>query len=543
MHDDGDLPDDIDVLKALLAEARASIAQMQQDMAERDIEIERLKTQIDKLKRMQFGRKSEKLDRQIERLEAELEELTASRGAAETREAQAGHKSALTSKESGRASREALPDHLPREEHVLEPEPSCPDCGGEMQLLGEDVSEQLGRIMAAFRVIRTIRRKKICACCHRIAQPPAPGLPIQRSIAHPSLLADIFVSKYADHQPLYRQSEIAARDGVRLDPASMGRWVGQCEALMDPLLEALRRYAMAGGKIHADDTPIPVLAPGNKKTKTGRLWVYVRDDRRSGSTDPAAVWFAYSPNRQGVHPQLHLAGFKGILQADAYAGFNELFVDGSVREAACHAHARRKFYDIHVKTPSETTQKALDYIGELYGIEASIRGKPAAERLRVRQEKAKPLLEAYAAWLRAKLETLSSKSETTKAINYSLNQWAALMLYCDDGTVEIDNNLAENALRCVSLGRNNAQPEIMLSPSLSNSAMRVAEAIRKDSRFGELRIITTTPGTEGCGPVVDIDDSLLAAAESCSTLAPSLSDQLPYSHVLSTGFRVPATRR
>jgi transposase len=323
MHDDGDLPDDIDALKALLVKARASISQMQQDMAERDLEIERLKAQIDKLKRMQFGRKSEKLGRQIEQLEARLEDLTSSRGAAETRDAQAGRKSASASKstESERASREAFPEHLPREEHVLEPELSCPECGGEMQALGEDVSEQLGRIAAAFKVIRTIRRKKVCACCHHIAQPPAPSLPVQRSIAHPSLLADIFVSKYADHQPLYRQSEIAARDKVTLDPANMGRWVGQCTALLDPLVEAVRRYAMASSKVHADDTPIPVLAPGNKKTKTGRLWVYVRDDHRAGSKEPAAVWFAYSPNRQGVHPQRHLAGFKGILQADAYAGY------------------------------------------------------------------------------------------------------------------------------------------------------------------------------------------------------------------------------
>ena len=446
MSDASDLPDDIDALKALLLEARASLA-------ERDLEIERLKAQIDKLKRMQFGRKSEKLNREIAELETRLEDLTASRGVAEMREAQSGGRSRSAAPE--RASREALPEHLPREEHVLEPGPTCPECGGQMQPLGEDVSEQLGRIAAAFKVIRTIRRKKVCACCHRIRQPPAPSLPIQRSIAHPSLLAEIFVAKYADHQPLYRQSEIAARENVKLDPASMGRWVGQCEALVDPLVEALRRYAMGGIKIHADDTPLPVLAPGNKKAKTGRLWVYVRDDRRSGSKEPAAVWFAYSPNRQGVHPQRHLAGFSGILQADAYSGFNELFQDGSIREAACMAHARRKLYDIHVRTPSETTQKALDYIGELYGIEASIRGRPPAERLRVRQEKAKPLLETYGAWLRAKLQTLSTKSDTAKAINYSLNQWVALTLYCDDGTVEIDNNIAENALRCVSLGRKN----------------------------------------------------------------------------------------
>ncbi|MHA6897284.1 IS66 family transposase [Ralstonia pseudosolanacearum] len=462
MHNAGDLPDDIDALKALLIEAQASIAQrdlaleqIRQDMAERDLEIERLKAQIAKLRRMQFGRKSEKLDRQIEQLEARLDDLTAGRGAAEACDIAAGRKSTATSTSTERATREALPEHLLREEHILEPDPTCPDCGEPMQALGEDISEQLARIAAAFKVIRTIRRKTVCSCCGKIDQPPMPGLPIDRSIAHSSLLADILVSKYADHQPLYRQSVIAARDGVTLDPASMGRWVGQCEALCEQLTEALRRYVMAGTKLHADDTPIPVLAPGNKKTKTGRLWAYVRDDSRSGSKEPPAVWFAYSPTREGTHPKTHLAKFKGILQADAYAGFNDLFVDGSIREAACMAHARRKLYDIHVKTPSETTTKALTTIGEFYAIEASIRGKPPEERLRVRQEKSKPLLQIYGAWLRAKLETLSAKSDTTRAINYSLNQWDALTLYCDDGAVEIDNNLAENALRCVSLGRKN----------------------------------------------------------------------------------------
>ncbi|SOE68827.1 Transposase [Burkholderia sp. OK233] len=440
-----DLPDDVATLKAMLVEARASLA-------ERDLEIERLKVLIDKLKRMQFGRKSEQLDRQIERLEKELEDLTAARGVADIRRAQASTSSVPAAEN---APKEALAPHLPREDHTLDPESSCPDCGVPMRTLGEDVSEQLARVTAAFKVIRTIRRKMICPCCSHIAQPPMPGLPIERSIAHPSLLADILVSKYADHLPLYRQEEIAARDGVTLDRGSMGRWVGQCEALCAPLTEALRRYTMAATKVHADDTPIPVLAPGNKKTKTGRLWVYVRDDRRSGSTEPAAVWFAYSPNRQGIHPQAHLADFEGILQADAYSGFNELFTDGTIREAACWDHARRKLFEVHASTPSDATQKALDMIGELYSVEADIRGKYPCERLRVRQEKSKPLLASIETWMKDKLATLSAKSETAKAIRYSLNQWDALMLYCDDGRAEISNVLAENALRCVSLGRKN----------------------------------------------------------------------------------------
>lgn len=445
MTDDVPLPDDVDALKALLIEARAQLA-------ERDIEIEQLKAQIDKLRRMQFGRKSEQLDRQIERLETKLEDLTGGRGAADVRRARASGTSAPV---GTTAPKEALPPHLLREEHVLDTGSNCPNCGNAMQPLGEDMSEQLARVAAAFKVIRTIRRKAVCPCCHHFSQPQMPVLPIERSIAHPSLLADILVSKFADHQPLYRLSEIAARDGVTLDRASMGRWVGQCEELCRPLTEALRRYVMASFKLHADDTPIPVLAPGNRKTRTGRLWVYVRDDSRSGSTEPAAVWFAYSPDRKGIHPQSHLAGFEGILQADAYGGFNELYEGGRIREAACWDHARRYLYDVHVRTPTEATRHVLELIGELYGIEAHIRGAPPGERRQVRQHKSIPVLAAINAWMTHKHATLSAKSELTKAINYSLNQWDALVLYCDDGRVEISNALAENALRCVSLGRKN----------------------------------------------------------------------------------------
>jgi transposase len=460
MSNGADLPDDVNALRAMLAQARASIAEqgreierLLRDMAERDLEIERLTAQIDKLKRMQFGRKSEQLDRQIERLETELEDLAAGRGVADVRCARASSASTPVGETS---PKEALPPHLPREEHVLEAQLSCPECGNDdTQALGEDVSEQLARVAAMFKVIRTIRRKRVCTCCRHVWQPPMPGLPITRSIAHPSLLADIVVSKFADHQPLYRQSAIAARDDVNLDPANTGRWVGQCEALCEPLTEAVRRYVMADFKLHVDDTPIPVLAPGNKKTKTGRLWVYVRDDSRSGSTEPAAVWFAYSCDRKGIHPQTHLAGFEGILQADAYGGFNELYVNGKIREAACWDHARRKLYEVHASTPSEATQHVLELIGELYSIEAGIRGKPAAERQRVRQEKSLPLLATIKAWMTDKLATLSTKSELAKAIRYSLNQWDALVLYCEDGRVEISNALAENALRCVALGRKN----------------------------------------------------------------------------------------
>ncbi|AOJ05970.1 IS66 family transposase [Burkholderia mayonis] len=444
MSNGAELPDDVETLRALLVEARAQLA-------ERDFEIEQLKAQIAKFKRMQFGRKSEQLDREVARLETALEDLTGERGVADMRRAR---QSSAGTPAGDASPKEALPPHLPREERVLEADATCPKCGGAMQPFGEDVSEQLARVAAVFKVIRTIRRKWVCPC-HHISQPSMPGLPITRSIAHPSLLADILVSKYADHTPLYRQSQIAARDGVKLDPASMGRWVGQCEALCEPLTEALRRYTMATSKLHADDTPIPVLAPGNKKTKTGRLWVYVRDDSRSGSAESAAVWFAYSPDRKGIHPQTHLAGFAGILQADAYSGFNELYERGKIREAACWDHARRYIYEVHDRTPTDATRQVLELIGELYGVEVDIRGRPAAERLRVRQEKSVPLLAAIKAWMTGKLATLSKKSELAKAIRYSLNQWDALVLYGKEGCAEISNALAENALRCVSLGRKN----------------------------------------------------------------------------------------
>lgn len=448
------LPDDIDALKALLqqrdgeiAQLRGTVSTLEQALNVRSLEIEQLKLQLAKLKRMQFGRKSEKLDRQIEQLETRLEDLVAEEGAAE-------EKQPAPSVVHQKSSRQPLPEHLPREEKAIEPlESACPQCGGHLKPLGEDVSEQLDIIARAFKVIRHVRRKKACASCDCIVQ--APSRPIERGIAAPGLLAHILVSKFADHQPLYRQAAIYERQGVELDRSTMARWVGACGALMAPLVDALRQYVLAPGKVHADDTPMPVLAPGNGQTKTGRLWVYVRDDRNAGATAPAAAWFAYSPNRQGRHPQGHLADFKGVLQADAFAGYNEVFADGLVKEAACMAHARRKVHDLHARRATETTTEALRRIGELYAIEAQIRGRPPDERERVRQAQSRPLIDSLEIWLRQRLLTLSTQSDTTKAINYMLNQWPALTYYCKDGRVEIDNNIAENALRGCCLGRKN----------------------------------------------------------------------------------------
>lgn len=450
------LPDDVDALKALLLardsevqQLRETVSTLEQSLSIRTLEIEQLKLQLAKLKRMQFGRKSEKIDRKIEQIETRLEDLMAEEGEAEELQPAPA---ALRQK----SVRQPLPGHLPREDRVLEPEEqACPACGGNLKPLGEDVSEQLEIIDTAFKVIRHVRRKKACACCDCIVQAPAPSRTIERGIAGPGLLAHIAVSKFADHQPLYRQSVIGERKGVALDRSTMARWLGICGALVRPLADALHRYVLATTKVHTDDTPMPVLSPGNGQTKTGRLWVYVRDDRRSGSMAAPAVWFSYSPNRQGQHPQTHLVGFSGVLQADAFAGYDKLFTDGRIKEAACMAHARRKIHDLHVRKATPTTTEALRRIGELYAIESQIRGQPPDERKRIRQQQARPLLDSFEVWLRERLLTLSMQSDTTKAINYLLNQWQALIYYCEDGVAEIDNNIAENALRGCCLGRKN----------------------------------------------------------------------------------------
>lgn len=456
MSSPADLPDDIAALKALVAERDAALAhkevvvtELREQLSTRSAEIEHLKLWIAKLQRMQFGRKSEKLDTQIEQLELRLEDLQADEG-----------QSASTAQRQKRPfrtpQRKPLPPHLPRDEQVHAPaEQACPSCGGHLKHLGEDVSEQLEYVPASFRVIRHIRPKLACSCCDCIVQAAAPSRPIERSLPGPGLLAHVLVAKFADHLPLYRQSVIYQREGVELSRALLADWVGACSDLLAPLVDAIGRHVRTADKLHADDTPLPVLAPGLGKTRTARLWTYVRDDRPSGSQDPPAVWFAYTPDRKGAHPQQHLKDFTGVLQADGFAGFNALYESGRIREAACWAHARRKFYELEQARPSPLTGEALQRIGALYAIEEEIRGKPPQERLRVRQEQARPLLDALEGWLRETVITLSRKSDTTAAILYALNRWQALTRYCDDGAIEIDNSAAERALRAVALGRKN----------------------------------------------------------------------------------------
>jgi transposase len=428
----------------------------QEQLQSREREIEHLKLLLAKLHRMQFGRKSEKIQRQIEQLELRLEELKSNRREKETTPPEAASLPASAIPTAAKPARRTLPDDLPRETRRHEPkETVCPQCQGELRKLGEDISEMLEYVPASFRVIRHVRTKLSCTRCDCIVQGKAPSRPIERGVAGPGLLAHVLVSKYGDHLPLYRQSEIYARQGVELERSTLADWVGASSRLVEPLVEALRRYVLAAGKLHADDTPVPVLAPGQGKTKTGRMWTYVRDDRPAGSDAAPAVWFAYSPDRKGEHPERHLKKFHGTLQADAYAGFNQLYEDGRIEPAACWAHVRRHFYDLEQAHASSVAREALQRIGALYGIEEQIRGKPPDERRAVRQSQSRPLLDSLRQWFESTLPKLSRKSDTTAAIRYALSRWDALLRYIEDGHIEIDNNAAERSLRGVALGRKN----------------------------------------------------------------------------------------
>jgi transposase len=452
------LPDlntlDGDALRAMIVAQHEQLQAHVEQLLSRDHEIQHLKLLIAKLQRMQFGRRSEKVERQIEQLELKLEELEANR--AECAPAVEQPTVASTPAVVSKPARRPLPEHLPRQIETHTPaEQACPQCGGTLARLGEDVSEMLEYVPASFMVIRIERPKLSCTGCDAIVQAPAPSRPIERGIAGPGLLAHVLTAKYCDHLPLHRQNAIYAREGVDLEDSTLADWVGASSRLVQPLVEALRRYVLSGNKLHADDTPVPVLAPGNGKTKTGRLWTYVRDDRPAGDTAAPAVWFSYSPDRKGEHPQQHLRDFTGTLQADAYAGFNQLYENGRIREAACWAHVRRKFYELMEAHKSPIATESVERIAALYTIESEIRGRAPDERRQIRQARSRPLLDAMHDWLEASLAKLSKKSETSAAIRYALALWDALVRFCDDGRVEIDNNAAERALRCVAIGRKN----------------------------------------------------------------------------------------
>jgi len=440
------LPDDVDALRAIVAAQAA-------ELAAKDGLIGSLRLQLARLRRQQFGRSSERLAAEADQLELALEDLEAEAGGAGPWAAADDNGHAALAK--GKPARRPLPEHLPRDVVEHPPPGACPACGGSLRPLGEDATEILDWMPGRFRVVRHVRPKCSCRACGAICQAPAPSLPVARGRAGAGLLAHVLVAKYADHLPLYRQAEIMAREGVELNRSTLADWVGQCAMLLRPLVDALARHVMRGCVLHADDTPVPVLAPGAGKTRTGRLWAYVRDERPWSGPAPPAVLYRYSPDRKAEHPRAHLAGFRGTLQADGYAGFDGLYEGGRVVEAACWAHVRRRFFDLHAAGQSPLATEAVARINALYAVERGIAGHPPDERARERQARAGPLLDELHAWLAATLARVPGRGDLAAAIRYALTRWAALARHHDDGRLALDNNVAERAIRPLTLGRKN----------------------------------------------------------------------------------------
>ena len=445
------LPSDIHSLHQLVRDLAAQVADDRSELAQAQAEIDRLKLIIRRFQRAQFGRRSERIDGDqlalgLEDLDADIARLQARHPAT----------SAYDSSPQPTLSQNGLPDHLPREDVALDIEERvCPCCGGALHLIGETVSEMLDFVPARLRVLRIRRPKYGCRACGTIHQAAAPERPIAKGMASPSLLAHVLVSKYCDHLPLYRQSQIFARHGVEIERSTLANWVGGACWWLEPLQARLAAHVFGAAKIFADDTPIPVLDPGRGRTKTGRLWVYTRDDRPWGGPDPPAAVYFYSSDRKAERPASHLEGFKGVLQVDGYAGFERLTARGGIVLAACWAHTRRKFFDMHEATGSPIAAEALRRIAELYAIEKSIRGRGAEERRSVRNTHSRPLVEAMKPWLETQLRRIPGRGGLADAIRYALSRWPALCRFLDDGRIELDNNSVERAIRPVALGRKN----------------------------------------------------------------------------------------
>ena len=466
------LPDDPATLKAIILAQRAETERMAASVRAYEALVQALRIRIARLKRQKFGPSSEKIEREIEQLQLALEDLEV---AMVTTEAPVSPAEAEPSPETGgerilprRRGKPRVAATTVRERVVLDPGERCPDCGGTLRLVGEDVAEMLELVASQLKVLETARLKKSCRQCERMVQPAAPVRPIPRGMAGPGLLARILVAKYDDHLPLYRQGEILARQGADIPRSTLIDWCGQAVTVLRPLVERVRAEVMRSDRLHADDTPVQVLDTTVRQTrgkakavKEGRLWVYVRDDRPWGGTDPPVAAYYFSPDRKGEHPQGHLARFTGILQADAYGGFAKLYeptlTDAMprVREAACWAHLRRDFHDVWKATGSPIARDALERIGRLYDIEREIDGAAAGRRRDVRQARSRPHVDAFRTWCERQLAGIPGKGDLARAMRYALKRWDAFTLFLDDGRVAIDNNVAERAIRPVALGRRN----------------------------------------------------------------------------------------
>jgi transposase len=421
--------------------------------------IEQMKFAIAKLRHERFGQSSER-STALEQLELRLADIEEDAAQAEAAAQMAANAAAsanvkVQAFERRKPARRSLPAHLPRE-RVIYPSPAaCPCCGGALHKLGEDVTETLELIPRQWKVIQHVREKYSCRTCEAITQPPAPSHPIARGRAGPSLLAHILFSKYGLHLPLNRQSKVYAREGIELDVSTLAGWVGASAATLMPLVDAMRAHVFAAERIHADDTAVPVLAKG--KTRTGRLWTYVRDDRPFGGPAPLAAIFFYSRDRSGEHPCRHLAGYAGILQADAYAGFNDLYhparQPGPIIEAACWAHGRRKLFVLAEIAKAPLAIEAVRRIDAIFDVERDINGLPAAQRCAVRQVRVAPLVASLESWMRVERGKLSRHADVAKAMDYMLKRWDAFTRFVADGRICLTNNAAERALRGIALGR------------------------------------------------------------------------------------------
>jgi len=457
------LPDDLAAAHAVILAQWNARRQAEAMVSAASLEIQRLKLLLAKARREQFGQTSERSKRLLDQLELQLTELEEAVAedevAAEVEATEAG--TVVAEHIRQKPARRPLPAHLPRQRVVIPAPTSCPCCGGNrLSKVGEVVTETLDVVPRRWFVKQTVREKFSCRDCERISEPPAPFHVIPRGRIGASLLAMILFEKYGQHQPLNRQSERYAREGVDLDLSTLADLIGTAAAVLAPLHELIRQHVLGAERLHGDDTPVPVLAKG--KTITGRLWAYVRDDRPFGQGEPA-VLFHYSPNRRGEHPEQHLAGYAGILQADAYAGFGSLYKParpgGAVTEALCWAHARRGFFELadlaraRKGPPSPMALEAVRQIDAIFAHERGINGRPAEERLAYRRTHIAPLVTELEAWMRAERPRLSRHAEVAQAMDYMLKRWPAFTRFLDDGRICLSNNAAERALRGIALGR------------------------------------------------------------------------------------------
>ncbi|MCA6113219.1 IS66 family transposase [Bradyrhizobium cenepequi] len=451
-----------------LVDARAEAANAQADLSNTEALISRLKLEIEKLRRELYGSRSERKARLLAQMELQLEDLEAAATedelAAETAAARTG---TVKSFERKRPSRKPFPEHLPRERVVITTPENCPCCGSsKLSKLGEDVTETLEVIPRQWKVIQTVRERLSCRQCETITQPPAPFHVTPRGFAGPNLLATILFEKFGQHQPLNRQSERYRREGIDLSLSTLADQVGACTTVLQPLHALIEAHVLAAERLHGDDTTVPILAKG--KTVKGHIWTYVRDDRPFGGPAPPAALYYASRDRRHEHPVRHLRDFAGILQADAYDGYNELYapsrLPGPVTSALCWAHARRQFFELadiaanarrgrNAAAISPIALEAVRRIDVLFDIERGINGLSAEERLRVRHEQSAPLVTALEAWLREERARLSHSASVTEPIDYMLKRWDRFARFIDDGRICLTNNAAERALRGFALGR------------------------------------------------------------------------------------------